>query len=201
MHSPRSCSPPGPSPRAISRRDVLRDRRVNVCLLAWIALPSRVSHTRPRVHAIELKVPPVALVIIAAFFIWLGAAYAPGLSFELPLRSTIAWGFGLLGATTSALGVREFKRSKNTVNPTKPESSSTLVRSGIYRYTRNPMYLGFLLILIGCAIAAANVVAFVVLLRFVGYMNRFQIEPEERALTLIFGEDFKAFCFEARRWI
>jgi protein-S-isoprenylcysteine O-methyltransferase Ste14 len=153
------------------------------------------------VHTLELKIPPLGLAIVAALLMWLGAAYFPTLSYRFPFQSLVAWVIGLSGVLACALGIIEFNRAKTTVNPTKPESASSLVRTGIYRRTRNPMYLGFLLILVGCAIAMGNVVAFVVLPGFVVYMNRFQIKPEERALTLIFGEDFKAYCLEVRRWI
>ena len=157
--------------------------------------------TKPGTQILELKIPPVALVIFFAIVMWLGRAFAPGFNVQFPFRSIIAWLFGLLGVIIAASGVREFKRAKTTVNPTKPKSASSLVRTGIYSRTRNRMYLGFLLILVGWAIAMANLVAFVVLPGFVIYMNRFQINPEERALTLIFGEDFKAYCVEAGRWI
>ena len=157
--------------------------------------------SRSDVHTLELKIPPLGIVIIAALLMWLGPSYEPAFDFQFPFRSVAAWVFGLLGVIIAACGVREFKRAKTTVNPTKPQSTSSLVRSGIYRRTRNPMYLGFLFILVGWAIAMANLVAFVVLPGFVIYMNRFQIKPEERALTLIFGEDFKGYCVEARRWI
>jgi protein-S-isoprenylcysteine O-methyltransferase Ste14 len=95
------------------------------------------------VQALELKIPPVALVIVAAVLMWLGSAYAPRLNVELPFRAAVGFVFGLLGLITCILGVVEFKRAKTTVNPTKPQSSSSLVASGIYRHTRNPMYLGF----------------------------------------------------------
>jgi protein-S-isoprenylcysteine O-methyltransferase Ste14 len=159
-----------------------------------------VMHTHS-VRALELKIPPVALVIAAAILMWLGSAYVSVLSFQFSFRSTVAWVFGLLGLITCTLGVVQFRQAKTMVNPTKPESSSSLVTSGIYRHTRNPMYLGFLLILISWAPAMANLVAFVVLPGFLIYMNRFQIKPEERALTLIFGADFKVYCVEAPRWI
>jgi protein-S-isoprenylcysteine O-methyltransferase Ste14 len=162
---------------------------------------SRFVHTHADVHNLELKIPPLGLVIVAAFFMWLGAAYSPTLNYRFPFQSLVAWVIGLSGALACALGIIQFNRAKTTVDPTKPESASTLVRTGIYRRTRNPMYLGFSLILVGWAIAMTNVVAFVVPPAFVIYMNRFQIKPEERALTLIFGEDFKAYCVETRRWI
>src|SRR5436190_13804086 len=148
-----------------------------------------------------MKIPPLGLVLVAALLMWLGVAYFPTLSYRFPFQSLVAWVIGLSGVLACALGIIEFNHAKTTVNPTKPESASSLVRTGIYRHTRNPMYLGFLLILVGWAIAMASAVAFVVLPGFVIYINRFQINPEERALRLIFGEDFKAYCVEARRWI
>ena len=157
-------------------------------------------HTRS-VHALELKVPPVALVIVAAGCMWLGAAWTPTLNVRVPFRPVTASLFGLLGLITCSLGVVEFKRAKTTVNPTKPQSSSSLVTSGIYRRTRNPMYLGFLLMLAGWAAARANLVAFLALPAFVLYMNEFQIKPEERALMSIFGDEFRAYCSSVRRWV
>jgi len=152
-------------------------------------------------HALELKVPPVALVIAAAGLMWLASALAPGLHLKVPFRSIIAWVFGISGLVTCTLGVVEFKRAKTTVNPTKPQSSSSLVTSGVYRLTRNPMYLGFLLMLAGWAAVTANMVAFLVLPAFVVYMNHFQIKPEERALMSIFGDEFRTYSSRVRRWI
>jgi len=150
---------------------------------------------------LELKIPPLGLVIVAALLMWLGAQYFPTLNFRFPFQSVVAWVIGLSGALASALGVIEFRRAKTTVDPTRPDSASSLVRTGIYRRTRNPMYLGFLLILTGCAAAVANAASILILPAFFVYMNRFQIKPEERALASIFGNDFKAYCSEARRWI
>ena len=159
-----------------------------------------VMHTRS-VHALELKIPPVALVIGVALLMWLAAACAPGLNVRFPFQSIVACVIGLSGIITCIFGVAAFKRAKTTVNPTKPESSSSLVTSGIYRRTRNPMYLGFLLMLAGWATAIANMVAFLALPAFVLYMNQFQIKPEERALMSIFGDKFKKYRSSVRRWI
>jgi protein-S-isoprenylcysteine O-methyltransferase Ste14 len=153
------------------------------------------------VQTLELKIPPLGLVIIAALLMWLAAAYFPTLNFQFPFQSVVAWVIGLLGALACALGIIEFRRAKTTVNPIKPDSASSLVRTGIYSRTRNPMYLGFLLILAGWSIVLANILALLVLPGFVIYMNHFQIKPEERVLKSIFGDDFKAYCVEARRWI
>jgi protein-S-isoprenylcysteine O-methyltransferase Ste14 len=157
--------------------------------------------THADVQTLELKIPPVALVIIAALLMWVGAVFFPTLSFRFPFQTVVVWVIGLLGVATSAIGVAQFKRAKTTVNPTKPDAASSLVRTGIYARTRNPMYVGFVLILAAWAVAVGNVASFLMLPAFIVYMNHFQIKPEERALASIFGDEFKAYCSEARRWI
>lgn len=157
-------------------------------------------HPPAEVHRLELKVPPLALVLLAALLMWLGARWFPALGFRFPGQSLVAWGLGIAGAFICALGLVEFKRARTTVNPTKPGSASSLVRTGIYRRTRNPMYLGFLLMLCAWALAMGNPLALMIPPAFVAYMNRFQIRPEERALTALFGDAFRDYCREVRRW-
>ena len=150
---------------------------------------------------LELRVPPVALVLISAALMWLGAWSAPRLGSPFPGRRLIAGGLALLGALISILGVVAFKRARTTVNPMKPESSSSLVAAGIYRVTRNPMYLGFLLILLGWAAYLSNALSVLAIPAFVLYMTVFQIRPEERALDSLFGPEFAAYKAQVRRWI
>ncbi len=152
-------------------------------------------------QTLELKVPPVALGLITAALMWLGAWSFPQLTFQVPGRYFIAGGVALVGAFVSILGVVSFKRAKTTVNPMKPESSSSLVVAGIYRVTRNPMYLGFLLILLGWAAWLSNVLTLLPIMVFVIYMTVFQIRPEERALDALFGSEFAAYKKRVRRWI
>ena len=95
----------------------------------------------------------------------------------------------------------EFRRGKTTVNPMTPEAASTLVTAGVYRWTRNPMYLGFGVALVGWAVWLANGAAFVPLFLYVLYMNRFQIGPEERALEARFGAAFTDYRKRVRRWL
>jgi len=152
-------------------------------------------------HVLELKVPPVAVVLVTAGFMWLAAWAVPALEFRFPARDLVALSLAVAGAVTSALGVISFRRAGTTVNPMKPESSSSLVTSGIYRLTRNPMYLGFLLVLLGWAVFLSSILAFLFLPAFIVYMNHFQIEPEERALATLFGEAFAAYKARARRWL
>lgn len=136
-----------------------------------------------------------------AALMWLGARAAPAAGFSLPARPAIALGLAAAGVGTAGAGVVSFRRAKTTVNPRKPETASSLVVSGIYRATRNPMYLGMLIVLAGWAAFLANALAFIAAATFVLYMNRFQITPEEKALAARFGPEFEAYCGNVRRWI
>jgi protein-S-isoprenylcysteine O-methyltransferase Ste14 len=132
---------------------------------------------------------------------WPAARTCAALGFQLPARSRLALGFVLAGIAVAAAGIVVFRRARTTVNPLKPDTASALVASGIFRLTRNPMYLGGLFCLVGWAVFLANVAAFLLLPLFVLYLNRFQIAPEERALTARFGADFAAYCGKVRRWL
>ena len=152
-------------------------------------------------QGLELKVPPLALLQFAGGGMWVVAWAAPAFAFAFPARFVSAMGVVVIGIAIAGMGVFSFNQAKTTVNPMKPESSSALVVSGIYQLTRNPMYLGILLLLLGWGIFLSNALAFLILPGFVLYMNRFQIEPEERALTHIFGQEFVTYRNQARRWI
>lgn len=157
--------------------------------------------TPPGAHLLELKIPPGVLVIILALLMRWGAAFAPRFDFQIPWPSAVAGIVAIAGLIAGLLAVLEFKRAKTTVNPIKPQSSSALVVSGIYAVSRNPIYLGMLLVLLGWALWLGNLVAFAFLPMFILYMNRFQIQPEERALATLFGTDFQMYRSRVRRWI
>jgi len=154
-----------------------------------------------RPHFLELKIPPGVLVIIMGALMWLAATITRATSLVIPGRSLGAAILVLTGVIIAGLGVASFRRAKTTVNPMKPGSASVLVDRGIYRLTRNPMYLGFLVVLLGWAIFLSNLVAFLLLPAFVFYMNRFQITPEEKALVALFGQSFVAYKTRVRRWL
>lgn len=82
-----------------------------------------------------------------------------------------------------------------------PQNASALVSTGIYQYTRNPMYLGMALILFGAAIRLGNPIGFFGPLFFVTFITRFQIKAEEAALAKVFGQDFVKYSRKVRRWI
>ena len=151
--------------------------------------------------SLELKAPPVVVAVIAAALIWAVDASdaAPGFSF--PGRNVAAALMAAIGAGVTISGLAAFNRARTTVNPLRPEEASKLVVSGVYRVTRNPMYLGFLLMLLGWAVFLGNFGAFLVLAVFILYMNLFQIAPEERALRARFGAEFDEYKRRVRRWI
>jgi protein-S-isoprenylcysteine O-methyltransferase Ste14 len=150
-------------------------------------------------HRVDLKIPPLFIAVVTAMGMWLVSRALPLFTFA-PLR-VVAVGLGLAGVAVIGSAMLSFWRAQTTVNPMKPSSASFLVTSGIYGFTRNPMYLGMLFVLIGWSLYLANALCFLFLPAFVLYMNRFQIQPEERALTALFGPEFLEYATRVRRWI
>lgn len=149
---------------------------------------------------LNLKIPPAILVFAFAVIMWLLAHYLPG-AYQWPEAKTISQIILALGAVSVATGVWCFKTAKTTVDPMHPERASTVVQNGIYRVSRNPMYLGFFLVLTAWAMALQHWVPWLLLPVFVVYMNRFQIKPEEQALQDMFGADYLRYCQKVRRWL
>ena len=150
---------------------------------------------------LELKIPPVVVTLLFAGLMWLVARLAPpapiGTNFKI---ATVL----LLGATATAIGlagVAAFRKANTTVNPLTPESCTSLVSSGIFQFTRNPMYLALLLTLMAWGIFLENFYSLALCVVYVVYLNRFQIVPEERALEAVFGDEFIAYKKEVRRWL
>jgi protein-S-isoprenylcysteine O-methyltransferase Ste14 len=150
--------------------------------------------------SLESKVPPPALVIVMAVFMWLLARTTPSLHVDVPWHNVLAVVLVSAGFITGMTGVVTFRKARTTVNPTKPHASS-LVTSGVYAISRNPMYLGGLTMLLGWAIFLSNPLAFLFLPIYVLYLNRFQIAPEERILTSLFGQAYVTYQARARRWL
>jgi protein-S-isoprenylcysteine O-methyltransferase Ste14 len=153
------------------------------------------------VNNLELKVPPPVLALIFFAIIWVASRQLPSLAFDMP--GSHYWGAGLVctGIILALAGVIEFRKAETTINPTKPGATSAMVTSGVYRLSRNPMYLGLLLVLAGWAAVFSHVLAFLFLPVFVAYLNRFQITPEERVLSVKFGEAFAAYTQAVRKWL
>jgi len=150
--------------------------------------------------SLESKVPPPAVMLAIALLMWLLSGTAPPFHFAVPARNWLTAILVSAGFVTGLSGVVTFRHAKTTLNPLKPHASS-LVTWGVYAISRNPMYLGGLIMLFGWAIFLSNALALLFLPLYVLYINRFQIAPEERALTSLFGERYVAYQMRARRWL
>jgi protein-S-isoprenylcysteine O-methyltransferase Ste14 len=142
--------------------------------------------------SLESRVPPLAVVLVMAVLMWLISRGAPLLHFDLPAHKWLAILLVSVGFATGMSGVLTFLNAKTTVDPMKPRASS-MVTWGVYALSRNPMYLGGLIILLGWAV--------VLLPGYVLYIKRFQIAPEERVLTALFGQQYAAYQARVRRWL
>jgi protein-S-isoprenylcysteine O-methyltransferase Ste14 len=116
-------------------------------------------------------------------------------------RTMVAVILVLLGQGIAVSGMVAFRRARTTINPVRASEASSLVNSGVYRLTRNPMYLGWALTLLAWALYLGNLVALVFVPIFVWYITRFQIKPEERILSELFGTEFASYSSKVRRWI
>jgi protein-S-isoprenylcysteine O-methyltransferase Ste14 len=152
-------------------------------------------------RALENKIPPPLVGLGFAALMWLVSRSELPLVFDIPGRPAIAAFFWSLGVACSLAGVFAFHRAKTTINPLSPEAATTMVTSGIYQISRNPMYLGIFFTLIGWAVWLSHLSVFALLPFFILYINRFQIEPEERALASKFGGQFTAYATAVRRWL
>ncbi|AOY89481.1 protein-S-isoprenylcysteine methyltransferase [Marinobacter salinus] len=152
-------------------------------------------------NVLELKVPPLLLVILFGGAMWAVSRLLPAGNFAIPTRLWLSAAVLAVGACIALLGVLEFRTAGTTVDPRTPHQSDSLVVKGVYRYTRNPMYLGFLLMLVAWGLFLGSVFAALLLPLFIIYMNRFQILPEERHMRALFGEAYLHYMSQVRRWL
>jgi protein-S-isoprenylcysteine O-methyltransferase Ste14 len=151
--------------------------------------------------SLELRIPPPAIAVAIAAAMWALSRVTPSLQLSMGIRLMLALAVALAGVVFSVAGVISFRRAKTTLNPTKPQLTSSLVSSGIYTVTRNPMYVGLLLGLIAFAIFLSAPWALLGPAAYFLYIGRFQIEPEERALAALFGAEYSAYLSKVRRWL
>jgi len=140
-------------------------------------------------------------MLLVAGAMWSADRLLPALSTNYPGRVLIACLCAASGILIALAGVFEFRRARTTVDPLHPERATAVVDGGIYQFTRNPMYLGMLLGLIGLTAFLANLLMPIGPVLFILYINRFQIAPEERALIGLFGDPYRAYLARVRRWI
>ena len=145
---------------------------------------------------LDTKIPPpiVTLIILTIIYFFEIKEY----ELNNKLISITIFSIGLVFIFSA---VFQFIRIKTTVNPTKPHNTTTLVITGAYKITRNPMYLGMLLIIISFAFYKASIISLILIPFFIFYINKFQIEPEEFEMRKKFGKEYEDYCKKVDRWI
>ncbi len=150
---------------------------------------------------LELKIPPILVLVVFLVLNWILALQTFRIDISFVVKGVFSTLFVIGGVVLCFAGVFSFRKAKTTVNPLNPESSTTLVATGVYRYTRNPMYLGFLCIVVAWSIYLTSPVSIVGIVGFIVYMNQFQIKPEERILADRFPADYQHYLSKVRRWL
>lgn len=149
---------------------------------------------------LETKIPPPVYGAITAFLIWWVSESLLTFSFSLPILNKAGIVFIIFGVSLDIAALLQFRKNRTTLNPLSPDKASTIVSSGLYQYTRNPMYLGMLIALTGWALMRGNLAGFVCLPLFVWVLTQMQIKPEERLLREKFGELYVQYTQNVRRW-
>jgi len=147
------------------------------------------------------RIPPPLIAVLTAAGMWAISAHGPQFSLDPMLKYALVGLLLVIGIGFDVFGILAFRASRTTINPLKPERSSSLVTGGIYRITRNPMYVGMALLLLAWAVHLSALLPLAGIVLFMLYMTRYQIQPEERALERIFGEQYGAYCARVRRWL
>ncbi|MEN1785870.1 MAG: isoprenylcysteine carboxylmethyltransferase family protein [Bacteroidota bacterium] len=148
----------------------------------------------------DLKLLPPLTMALFGSAMYLLNRFLPFGTFDFFGRQTMAYVLMIMAIVITAIALFQFSKAKTTTDPINPDKTTSLVTEGIYRFTRNPMYLALLLVLVAFGLILGN--AFNVLLAagFVYYMNRFQIKKEEVALSNRFGKTYALYCKATRRW-
>ena len=145
----------------------------------------------------ELKLPPALVFLLFGLAMYILATFLP---FDFFGRLFLFKVLLVSAVLVGLLALFQFYKAKTTVDPTKPAKASNLVVNGIFKFSRNPMYLAMLLVLLALGVILGNAFNTLIAAAFVGYMNRFQIIPEERILLNKFGRSYKEYCTLTRRW-
>ncbi len=150
---------------------------------------------------ISLRIPPPIQGLFWAFIMWGLSRLMPDFNFGFPGQNIIGFICIGLGLSLDLVSIAGFFKARTTINPIHIQKASQLVTSGFYRISRNPMYLGMLLLLLGWLIILGNPLNFIPLIGFIIGMNQLQIKPEEAILKQKFGAEYEAYSQRVRRWI
>lgn len=150
---------------------------------------------------LELKIIPPVQLIIASVLMYSLAKSLPLYHFDLSISLLAAILLVLIASLIGIVALYDFHKHQTTFHPHTPEKTSKVVDSGVFAYSRNPMYVSLVLILIALGVYLQNYSSFIVIPLFVAYITRYQIIPEEKMLDKMFPRDYQAYCQKVRRWV
>jgi protein-S-isoprenylcysteine O-methyltransferase Ste14 len=154
-----------------------------------------------RAQWLDHRIPPPLVAALAAIGMWAVSAWGPPLPMPPAGRHMAAIVLAAVGLAIDAAALATFRLSRTTFNPLKPHRASTLVTRGPYRFSRNPMYVGSVCLLLGWAVYLSALLPLAGIPVFVLYIARFQIQPEELVLAAMFGEQYTSYAARVRRWL
>ena len=152
-------------------------------------------------HSLHHKIPPPVVGALVAAAMWGVSTLGPQLPLAALPKYVLVAVLVVAGLSFDALGILAFRRARTTINPLKPQRASSMVTGGVYRVTRNPMYMGMALLLLAWAVHLCALLPFAGLLIYLLYITQFQIKPEERVLRGIFGDEYTSYAARVRRWL
>jgi len=150
---------------------------------------------------LEHRIPPPVVLIVVGAAMWVVSRFDAAVAIDTVPRIAVALGWVVTGVAFAVSGARAFRSAGTTINPMHPDQATSLVTGGVFRYSRNPMYVGLTAILIGWAVFLAAPWTFLGPVLFALYITRFQIVPEERILAAKFGADYAVYRRKVRRWL
>ncbi|WP_289036531.1 isoprenylcysteine carboxylmethyltransferase family protein [uncultured Roseibium sp.] len=150
---------------------------------------------------LKTRIPPPVWLLASGFLIWLVARQFPGRTLHFEGQMLLSVLLGAVGIAVELTSVGVFLKRKTTVNPLSPNKAKVFVNQGLYRYSRNPMYLGMSLLLLAWIIFLGAFLGLIFLAGFMFVLTELQIKPEEKALEAKFGEAYRTYRKKVRRWI
>lgn len=166
-----------------------------------LAAPDVRSHKKKAMAFLETRLPAPFVALAIAAVMWLFWRDVQVMATTWEPRVTVAVAISQLSAALVLAALAAFWRVRTTINPRHPERAGTLVTYGIYRFSRNPMYLSLILLLLAYAVRFESFGALGGPLIFAAYVTRFHVLPEERALAAKFGAQYAEYCSRVRRWL
>lgn len=147
------------------------------------------------------KIPPPIVLFVWVLLMWLVARFTSSWQFVIPAQQLISSVLLGVGFVVTIAAIVSFRRAKTTINPLAPETASSLVTSGVFKFSRNPMYLGMLLVLLSWFLYLGSLLNLSAVFLFFLFISHFQIQPEEQAMQTLFGDQYLEYSGKVRRWL